>query len=379
MTTLTYFEPLEAGHCAFWARMTLLAAARDPRVSRLRLVTGAEMADRLSDVITTAGPEVTVLDETAIAALRQDGLMARGRAQWAAARAQLDGVGGQLFLPFMDHAVYGAVLDRAKVEGQISGIIFRPPNTYNYPLSVGRLKQSTRRWGSYLAAQRPELRRLFSLDEYAPRAAISRMAGLLTFLPDPTPDLSLLENRARQPRADGGTVYLLFGALAERKGIFALLDALGHLPADSRAGLVLRFVGRIDPADRSRFMAHLAQVQSACPEAVIELVDDFVSDETLAQEVVDCDVVLAPYQNHIGSSGVVFWAAAAGKPLIAQNTGMMGYQIAEHDLGLTVNTTDPLALALALDRTEARPRNAAFLAAHTPDRFTDTILEGLLA
>ncbi|SDF50296.1 Glycosyl transferases group 1 [Salipiger thiooxidans] len=379
MTSLTYFEPLTAGHCSFWARMVLQAAAADPRISRLRFVTGREMADRLSDVVDATGLELEVLPEAQIDALSQDGLMARGRAQWAAARACLEGVGGQLFLPFFDHAVFGAAVDRRPMKGQVSGILFRPPNGYNLPTTPRRRVDVSRRWGTYLAAKRPAVRRLFTLDEVAPQSAVSRMSKLLTFLPDPAPDLSLLEGRERRPRSDGRKVHLLFGSLGSRKGIFVVLDALAHVSADVRATLALRFVGRALAQDREAFTAALERARAAYPEMAIEWVDDFVSDEELAQEVSDSDVVLAPYQNHLGSSGVVFWATAAGKPLIAQRTGLMGYQIDRYDLGLAADTTDPAALARAMEAVEMRPRNTEFLGAHSVPAFTGTILGELLS
>ena len=48
MTVFTYFEPLSAGHCAYWAQMVLSAAARDSRISRVQLQTSAKLADRLA-------------------------------------------------------------------------------------------------------------------------------------------------------------------------------------------------------------------------------------------------------------------------------------------------------------------------------------------
>lgn len=378
-TTLTYFEPLEDGHCTFWARMLLPAAARDPRVSRLRLVTGAEMARRLEDIVKELGVELVTLSDEQLGSLRQEALLPRGRAQWAMAREALEGVGGQLFLPVFDHAIFGAVVDRRPVPGQISGIIFRPPNGHNHPGTLKRRLDSARRWGTYLGAQRPALRRLFTLDETAPKAAVSNATGLLTFLPDPAPDTSLLEERIQTPREDGRRCYLLFGSLGVRKGIFAMLDALAHLSPQVREKMALRFVGRVLAQDREAFTAQLSQAREDYPEMALEWVDEFVSDETLAQEVVDCDVVLAPYQNHVGSSGVMFWATAAGKPLIGPRVGLLGYQLSHYNLGLAVDTGNPEALARALETVPARPRNEAFLRSHSPEAFTDTILDGVLS
>jgi glycosyltransferase involved in cell wall biosynthesis len=383
MTCLTYFEPLEEGHCTLWAQLILRAAAEDGRVTQLRLVTSANLARRLEAVVKATGLELKILSETQLALLRQNQLSARGLAQWAAARSCLDDSKGQLFLPFFDHAAFGAALDRRGVAGHISGVIFRPPNAFNQAASLRRRLDSARRWVSYLTARRKAVRRLFTLDEMAPKAAVSRAAGLLTFLPDPAPDLSLLQGRSSQLRTDGRKVFLLFGSLGQRKGIFAIIESLSQLPAARRAAMALRFVGRVLPQDRETFLARLEAARSTYSEMAIEWLDNFVSEETLAQEVIDCDVVLAPYQNHVGSSGVMFWAAAAGKPLIGQRTGLMGYQLERYNLGFATDTTDPRALAgaltRALDGAGHRPSNKAFLRAHSPAAFTGTILDGLLS
>ncbi|MFY0312719.1 glycosyltransferase [Leisingera sp. D0M16] len=337
------------------------------------------MAKRLDDIVNQNGIELVLLKEDDLASLRQDNLLARGLAQWAAARDCLAETGGQMFLPFFDHVLFGAAVDRRPVRGQISGIVFRPPNSHNLPKTLRRRVGTARRWGTYLAARRPAVRRMFTLDELAAQSAISRPMGLLKFLPDPTPDMSLLSDRKQRPRADGRRSYLLFGSLGARKGIFTTLDALAHLPEEARKGVALRFVGRALPQERDEFCKRLARARADHPEIVIEWVEDFVDDSTLAQEVTDCDVVMAPYQNHIGSSGVMFWANSAGKPLIGQHTGLIGYQLKHYNLGLAVDTTDPRALAHAMITVEARPSNAVFLRAHSPEAFNTTILDSLFS
>lgn len=265
MTTFTYFEPLEDGHCVFWARMVLKAAAEDPRVARLQLVGSSGLVDHLSDTTEKLNLEATILPPKDLVLLRDAKLMRRGKAQWAFARSLLARHGGQLFLPFMDHAIYGSILDRKVVNGQISGIIFRPPNAYNYPHNISRSLDAFRRWATYAAAQRPSLKRLFTLDECAASRPCVDRTSLLTFSPDPAPDLTRIVDKASQEHPDGRQVFLLFGALAHRKGIFALLDAVTHIPPQAQRKIVLRFVGRVDPEDAQEFHARVAEVSAAHP------------------------------------------------------------------------------------------------------------------
>ncbi len=113
---------------------------------------------------------------------------------------------------------------------------------------------------------------------------------------------------------------------------------------------------------------------------VIELENRYATDAELAREIVDASVVLAPYQNHRGSSGVLLWAAAAGRPVITQDSGLMGWLVARHRLGEAVDTRDRTALAAAMSRSPGwSPEGASgFLRAHTPGAFARTVLDGML-
>ncbi len=376
MATFTYFEPLSAGHCAFWARIVLEAASRDPRIDRLRFETNAELAVRLSDLIEETGLELVIMPDDHIRNLTSGRLLHRGGAQWSAARHILGRCGGHLMLPFFDHAVYGALLDRRPVRGTVSGIIFRPPNDFGYQPNFRKRLDAARRWSTYISARRPSLKTLFTLDEGAARASGDGLRHL-SFLPDPMPDPSLFAASACS-RADGRRWFLIFGALSERKGIFKVLEAARLLPDDVARKTGLRFVGRLDAADRDAFLTQLQRLRDGRPDLAIELEDRFVEDEELAREVVSSDVILAPYQNHVGSSGVVLWAAAAGKPLICQKTGAMGSQVAIHKLGLGVDCTDAQALSDALTGDVEAPKVGNLPEIHSPAGFAQRVLDGCL-
>lgn len=379
MTTFTYFEPMSAGHCAFWARMILKAAAGDLRITQLRLVTGQDMAKRLSSVIAATGLDLIVITDGELARLRTGRLLSQGWAQWATARTLLKDTGGALFLPFFDHAAYGAMLDRRSVNGTISGIIFRPPNNFGYPSTIKRRLDALRRWTTYAAASRSSLKTLFTLDECAAEASRTGLRHLV-FLPDPAPDAMLLQDAIVTPRIDGRRWFLLFGALAERKGIFRVLEAIDRLSEIEAVAIGLRFVGKLDRQDSSAFLQRLDDLRKRRPTLAIELEDRFLSDQELAAEVVSCDAILAPYQDHIGSSGAVLWAAAVGKPVVSQKTGAMGYQVVTHGLGLAIDSTNVAEIAAALVSNPPLSRVPdTFIATHTTNNFCQVILDRCLA
>lgn len=379
MTRLTYFEPLIDGHCTFWARMALSRLPEDPRVSEVRLLTSPTMLERLQDVVAERGITCDIIPAEDLEQMTTGALWQRGGAQWnMAKRLSKDSA---VFLPFFDHAVVAAAMDPFPVQNgsRVSGIIFRPPNTHNLPRSMKTGISALRRWSTYVLARRVTGGPLFTLDELAPLGMAGRMTKALTYLPDPAPELELLHLAKPGSREDKRQVVLLFGALTRRKGIHEALQAWSCLSPPDRARFALRFVGRLGQDERAPFLSALETARQAMPDAVIELEDGFVTDQQLASEVAGADIILAPYQKHIGSSGVMHWAVAANKPLIAQDTGLIGYQVSKYGIGAAINCRKHELIANAVTNvaTESRRPHGDFQKRHRPDAFVKNILDGM--
>ena len=101
--------------------------------------------------------------------------------------------------------------------------------------------------------------------------------------------------------------------------------------------------------------------------------------------VTAADVVLAPYIQHVGTSNILFLAAAYRRPVISQDFGLMASLTRNYRLGLTVNPSDPSALANAMrsflgeNPPPVFDPNVAFALAneHATEKFTDALLEKL--
>ncbi len=163
-----------------------------------------------------------------------------------------------------------------------------------------------------------------------------------------------------------------------------MIDALNQMQASDRAKLHIVLAGEIreaTPAQRDEFIRRVEETKKL-PGLLLEHIDGYVSEADLIRELKACDVVLAPYANHIGVSGVVFWSAAAGKPILSQDSGWVGYVVKEANLGLTCDTSSPKALAEALllachAETSARfdPRTLRkFAEGHSADDFYEAIV-----
>jgi len=107
--------------------------------------------------------------------------------------------------------------------------------------------------------------------------------------------------------------------------------------------------GRVDPAIAQQVRESVRAVRAAQPELWIEIDDRRLSFNELAHTVEHCDVVLAPYQRFVGSSGVLIWAARMLRPVITQRYGLLCRLVRDFRLGIAVDTTSPEALADAME------------------------------
>ena len=203
-------------------------------------------------------------------------------------------------------------------------------------------------------------------------------------LPDPAnPPIDYGSDSEAVGFAPSGRVgFLLFGYLTERKGPLAMLDALFLLPRDVASRVAVLFAGRVDPTLREQLKRRQHELARHHPDLWLQIDDRRLNQAELASLVRRCDVVLAPYQRFVGSSGVLLWAATSGRPVLAQDFGLVGRLTREHRLGVSIDASDPSHLANGITRMVERgpatfiDRSAAasFVAAQTPQRFASLVL-----
>jgi glycosyltransferase involved in cell wall biosynthesis len=260
-----------------------------------------------------------------------------------------------------------------------------------YSPSIGEYVRDFRKVVLYrLMLLNPALKAVYSLDPFFPEFARRHYSNGAKVQPlrDPAhPNVSVLRGdhliADRMPR--DRINFLLFGYLSERKGTLALLDALRELAPDSGARVGVMLAGRIDPSIRAAVEERIAVLARERPDLWIGREDRRLSAGELEALVQRANVLLAPYQRFVGSSGVLMWAARAGKPLLTQDFGMMGAIVRELGLGVAIDTMRPRAIADAIaDMAERGPRQTfdrraaiEFSAAHTPHAFASAIFETL--
>jgi glycosyltransferase involved in cell wall biosynthesis len=283
----------------------------------------------------------------------------------------------------------------------VSGILFRPSGHQLYAptlrSSLGERLRDQRKLLLYrLMLRNPALTAVLSLDPYFPAFARNEFGGghKVRALPDPVVTATTAIDRAdigadlRESVHGRELVFTLFGALAERKGVLQLLDALSLLPGPARATLRVVLAGKVEPAIAGELVRRVESLHGTSGAAdCVRVVDRLLTTPELAWLVSRSDVILAPYQRFVGSSGVLGWAAEARKLVIAQDYGLVGALVRDYRLGLAVDSTSPARLAEAmsqlaepgrLGRTAAAARWDEFLADRRPATFAAQVFAGLL-
>ena len=273
----------------------------------------------------------------------------------------------------------------------LAGILFRPSVHYrafgDYRPGLGEWLRDMRKDVLYrMMLRNPAVATILSLDPFFPAHAADhyRHGGKVQPLPDPAHPAA--DSAATVVSADmvpaGRIAFLLFGYLTERKGPLMVLDALRLLPQRIAARVAVLFAGRIDPAIREAIETRRDGLAREQPDLWLRIDDRRLDRAELDSLVTQSAVILAPYQRFVGSSGVLLWAARAGRPVLAQSFGLVGRLTRDHRLGLVADSSDPVKLAAEIERmVDGGPQTfidlssaADFASSRTPHRFASQVL-----
>ncbi|MUG96759.1 glycosyltransferase [Scytonema sp. UIC 10036] len=277
----------------------------------------------------------------------------------------------------------------------LSAIYFRPTFHYDdfeHYKSTWRnqLPQWQEKFVLSSALRHPQFTTLFSLDPFVLKHCdrLNTNAKII-YLPDPVQTYSESATSSKQLTERLGIdanrkVFLLFGSLDGRKGIKELLEAVQLLSPSLCQQICLLLVGPIASAIESQVKAKIASLSSSLP---VQIVTDnqFVADSEIQSYYQLADVILAPYQRHVGMSAILVRAAVAQKPVLSSNYGLMGEITRRYRLGLTVDSTVPEEIAQGLTQFVLEsPKQfcdfmqmKSFAEQNTADKFASTIFQNL--
>jgi len=276
----------------------------------------------------------------------------------------------------------------------ISGIYFRPTFHYStFAHHQSSRKEWLQQWRERLFVHQtlhnPKLHTLFCLDPLVDQT-IKQIYPNARAIPlaDPVeiPNLNSLQPqtlREKHSISPDRTVFLLFGSIDGRKGIYQLLESLKNLPSEVCQQLCILVVGQANVSERTAICSQIELVSQAQPVQIITHFE-FVTEQEVQSYFQLADVVLALYQRHVGMSGILLLAAAAQKPALSTNYGLMGELVLRYQLGLAVDSTNLEAIAQGLTQILDNPKAfhnpekmKLFAAEHVVNRFAETVFLNL--
>lgn len=390
------FEPDAEGHSSEWLRHLIryAPASEDGRV--IWMVTAPRLHKSLSAELRRIGSDhirLLPLKPYEARLCRHRFLPVNSLARWWIATRYAARVGASV-IHFLGLDLLALPLAlRLPVGGRsISGILFRPSTHYRFlgpydPSWRERIRDIRKAILYRLMLSNSALSTVLSLDPYFARYARRKYGNgsKIHTLEDPVDHAGDdFQGSARlaamiPPRR---VVFLLFGYLTERKGTLKLLDALRVVSKEVAARAAFMLVGNVDPSIKDAVADKLARVQATTPQLFCHLEDRWVASEELEALVRRTDVVLAPYQRFVGSSGVMLWAARLGKPILTQDFGILSSLTRDYRLGITADCTNPFLIAEAVSRFVVdgpetfidRRAAQAFIAEHSPEKFAEAVV-----
>jgi glycosyltransferase involved in cell wall biosynthesis len=389
------FEPEAEGHMLEWLEHIVRLALSEQPTTMLWLVVADGLCGPLARLVPSdARDRIRIVPLPANEARRCVGrpLARAGFWRWWTMRKFLRKTGAQYgFFLTIDLLSLPLAIGLSTGGKGVSGILFRPSVHYReigpYRPSFSDWLRDLRKAVLYrLMLRNPAVERVLSLDPFFPIHARTYYGrgDKVVALPDPAhPDVPPTTADNLDDFVPAGRVgFLLFGYLAERKGPLAVLDALRLLPPEIASRVAVLFAGKVDPALRERLEDRCEALVRERPDLWLRVDDRRLDPGELAALVRRSDVILAPYQKFVGSSGVLLWAAANGRPVLAQDYGLVGRLTREHRLGISVDSCDPTQLACEIGRMVERgpatfidlPAAARFVATQTPQRFASAVL-----
>jgi glycosyltransferase involved in cell wall biosynthesis len=397
--TILIFEADHEGHQSEWVMHLMRFAASDPRAYVLWFVLSSELHAIVTAEAPTIGDRIhlQVLKPWEQRLCRHRRLIVGAFARWWCMRRYLIRTRSEAghFLS-IDHLSLPLALGFGAGGRRLSGTLFRP--SIHYPL-LGcyeptwseRIRDLRKALLYRLMLRNPAVARILSLDCFFPNYAATHFPNGAKVVPlndpaHPPMNVSTEDERLADRLPSGRITFVLFGFLSERKGIRVLMQALQVLP-DHVAGRVgVLAAGNVDPHIRAQVITDIEQLTAARPRLWFHLEDRRLTRGEIQAVVNRASVVLAPYQRFVGASGVMLWAAKAGKPILTQALGLIGYLVRTYRLGLAVDTNDPRALAdgITLMSTHLPSRfidksvATQYVEQQTPQRFAQAVLDSLL-
>jgi glycosyltransferase involved in cell wall biosynthesis len=268
---------------------------------------------------------------------------------------------GFVVVPFIDDCLAGLALTANAFDGTPWTAItmrtmfhFRTMHVIAPPLKFSRL----RRYLFDRVLRQESLVAMLTIDptlvEFAGRQRHSRYRKI-GYLPDPAARHEGMPSKADARRLlnipPQARVVLLYGEIAARKGVFALLESAADEACSRQLHVLL--AGRYEHAN---LMLEHPAYGTLMAQHRLHRVDGFLDDGAERNVLAASDCMWVGYSNFYLMSGVMVLAGRHGLPVIATRDGLIGHWTREHDIGIAVNVEERASVVAALNQLVLEPQ-----------------------
>ena len=141
------------------------------------------------------------------------------------------------------------------------------------------------------------------------------------------------------------SIILFFGEVNYRKGFDILLKALPLIEKE----VYILIAGKLDKSIKEETIQKYRQSLRKPEYLILHL--RYIKDEDVAKYFLASDAVILPYRPGFkGTSGVLNYASAAGKPAIVSDIGEIGHIVRENNLGILIEPESPEAIVQGVEK-----------------------------
>lgn len=340
------YEPSVEGHHVGWLRYITEDLLNAGFQLTLALDTRPEAMKRIAGQMANLLPQLTVISAIAEKAgedkIASPAHVAECLKKSGAARVFLAHF-NDIASTLLRRAAFGWMPDAA-LRGRLGGIYLRPQFIAASALSPN---QAIKNLGFRRLIQNGWLNPLLFLDSELCDAARGKYpTAPVFFLADPYPE-NFAADRASSRRQfhlpDDKFVLLFYGGGYRRKGLHLAAEAMRKL---SVPGNALLLCAGLQPQNEQ--LARDLETLRTQGRAV--MVNRYVTAEEEKQLFAASDMVLLPYINHQGTSGVLSCSAGAGRPVIASDEHFIGRIVRQYKMGLLFESGNAAELQAAIVR-----------------------------
>jgi glycosyltransferase involved in cell wall biosynthesis len=253
----------------------------------------------------------------------------------------------QVFLLYLNIFILALIIFRTKYK--IGGILFSQFTRMQTNSFGEKLRYFRKYWQTKFLVSNEKICSVFILNDIKTCESMNKVYGtdIFKMLPDPVQNSIIKSDYDIFSEFNierNKIIYLHIGGLAERKGSLDILDSIEYIDKETQKKICFIIAGKPDSGIVQKLTEKVDYYKKISNMDII-YINRFIENDKMKSMFEQCHFVLIPYKNVESSSGILGHAALANKPVIGCSEGLLGELISKYNLGYTINSITPRAIA----------------------------------